>query len=267
MSTFAALGDFGLYLATAGFLAFARFWRHKGDLFAILAFGLIAFALLLTASRTMTFTLIFSIVFFLVIQPSRTRGHMLRAVAVLTFFGMIYGYLYTISSEQIYRMHGSSNPFVAHVVGGVAHPTEESTFTKRLGVWSYVAGRGLFEQPLGRGLGSTTTAADKFSGGRRFEVDSYFFEIIFGSSIAAAGLFTWLMVLFLRDSFRLLGRNVDTAIYKTVSALVAGFFLSSVFGASIRDSISGPLAWLLIGWIAKESVEMARERNLELPAP
>jgi hypothetical protein len=48
---------------------------------------------------------------------------------------------------------------------------------------------------------------------------------------------------------------------------VAGFFLSSVFGASIRDSISGPLAWLLIGWIAKESVEMARERNLELPAP
>ncbi len=267
MSTFAGLGDFSLYLCTAGFLAFAHYWRSKGRIGYLAILALVSTGMLWTANRTQIIVLIFSIFFFLVIQPRRMGGLVARGVLILVLVGGLYGYLYTRTSLEIYKSHGSSDPFIAHVVGGLAHPTEESTFQNRLGTWIYVVGQGLLDQPLGRGLGSTTTAAQKFGHGERFEADSYFFEIIYGSSLVAALLFIGLMIFFFRESLPLFASADDPFVHKVVTALVAAAFLGSIFGASVRDTVNGPLVWLLIGWIVKEAVRRpAGASELQAPA-
>jgi len=42
---------------------------------------------------------------------------------------------------------------------------------------------------------------------------------------------------------------------------MAGFLLGSVFALAMRDTITGPVAWLLIGWTARQQVD----RKLGIP--
>jgi hypothetical protein len=265
MSTFAGLVDFSLYMVITGAICFAQYWSTKKNLIFLLLFGLISFALLWAASRTSFLILAFSIVTFLIMSSKHLRLVLVRGVVALIAVAAVYLYLYSYTPVEIYEAHGSSNPFIAHTIAGVAHPTQESTFQKRLRTWSYISGRGLAEYPIGRGLGSTTTAARKFSGGKIFVVDSYFFEIIHGSSLAAGILFIVVLVLFFRAAISLSLRFRDNLTYKIIISLLSAVFLGSIFGGSIRDSISGPVAWLLIGWTVREYVERSEERQAVAP--
>lgn len=255
MSTFAGLGDFSVYMATTGLLGFAYYWRTKRNLFFLAAMGVAAFAMLWVAIRTSFLLLFFAIMTFLIVYARRPGQVLLRGALALVVVAGLYGYLYSSTPMQLHDAYGSSNPFVTHTLSGVAHPTEESTFQIRLRTWSYVLGRGLLDQPFGRGLGSTTTAAMKFTGGKRFETDSYFFEMVYGSSIFATFLFVAIAVLFFRDTLRLLFLHPENFHYKVAAGLMAAYFLGSVFGATARDSVNGPIVWLVLGWIVKESVE------------
>jgi len=259
MSTFAGLSDFSLYMATTGTLCFAYYWNARRNFLYLALLGLNLFALLWTASRTSILILAFSIITFLIVSSKQPRQVFVRGLVALLFVGGFYLYLYSYTPVEIYRAHGSTDPFIAHTIAGVAHPTEESSFKKRLSTYSYIVGEGFLEYPFGRGLGSTTTAAERFVGGQIFTVDSYFFEIIHGSSIVAGILFIVIVVLFFRASLKLALRHRDVLAYRVVTGLLAGFFLGSVFGYSIRDTIGGPLAWLLIGWMVRESVESSGE--------
>lgn len=259
VSTFAGLGDFSVYLCTAGFLAFAHYWRNKVNLLYLGILGIIALAMLTAASRTSILVLLFSILTFLTLYGRRLSQILTRGFFLVIIVGSLYGYLYTFSPEEIFDRYRSSNPFIVHTVAGVTQPTQESTFKKRLWTWAYVVGPGLQQQPFGRGLGSTTTAATKFSGGERFTVDSYFFEIIYGSGPLAAVLFTAIVYCFFRDGLRLTLRDPSNFTYKVVIAVVAAHVLGSVFGVDVRDSVNGPTAWLVIGWMVKEAVDRSEE--------
>ncbi len=265
MSTLAGLGDFSNYVCTTGFLAFAFYWRTKANLSYAAILGVCSLAMLWAATRTQFVVLAFSILMFLVIQPARKTRFVSRGVLVVILVGCLYGYLYAKSDMEIYKAHGTGNPFVAHVVGGLAHPTDETTFQIRLRIWSYVVGKGILEQPLGRGLGSTTTAAKKFAKGQ-FEAESYFFNIIYGSSLVAGILFILFMVTFYRTVLPLMSLPGDTFLFKVVTALISAYFLGSIFGGNINDSVNGPLAWLLIGWCVKEFVGRIRSDSPLVPA-
>jgi hypothetical protein len=260
MSTFAGLGDFSLYMAITGAICFAQYWRAKKKLFYLLLLGLTSFALLWAASRTSFLILTFAIITFLIMSSKHLRLVLVRGVVALIAVAALYIYLYSYNPAEIYEAHGSSNPFIAHTIAGVTHPTQETTFQKRLSTWSYVSGRGLMEYPLGRGLGSTTTAAKKFVGGEILVVDSYLFEIIHGSSLAAGVLFMVVLVLFFRAAISLSLRYRANFTYKIIISLISAFALGSIFGGCIRDTISGPLAWLLIGWTVREYVENSEGR-------
>jgi hypothetical protein len=266
MSTFAGLADFSLYMATAGALCFMYYWHSRRNLLFLVLLGLTSFAILWAASRTSFLILAFAIISFLIVDSKQPRLVVFRGVVALVAVAALYLYLYTYTPIQVYEAHGSSNPFVAHTVSGITHPTEESTFRKRLSTWAYVVGPGLLEQPLGRGLGSTTTAALKFEGGRRFATDSYFFEIIYGSSPLAGLLFIVVVVSFFRAALSLSLRFRDNLAYKIVIGLLSCYFLGSVFGYSIRDTISGPLAWLLIGWTVREYVDRSEKPRAVYPS-
>jgi hypothetical protein len=259
VSTFAGLGDFSVYLSIAGFLAFAHYWRNKVNVLYLGILGIIALAMLAVANRTSMLVLLFAILTFLTLYARRLGQILLRGLALVVIVGSLYGYLYTFTPGEIFQRHRSSNPFVVHTVAGITQPTQESTFKKRVWTWAYVVGPGLLQQPFGRGLGSTTTAAAKFTGGDRFEVDSYFFEIIYGSGPLAAVLFAAVVCCFFRDALRLTLRDPTNFSYKVVIGMVAAYVLGSVFGVDVRDSVNGPVAWLVIGWVVKEAVDRSEE--------
>jgi len=259
MSTFAGLGDFSVYLSLSGFLAFAHYWRTRKNALYLAVLGIIGFALLWVAIRTSIFILLFSILVYLIVYARDLRLIVVRGLMALLVVGSLYGYLYTYTPQEVFGAHRSSNPFIVHTVAGLAHPTEESTFHKRLLTWGYIVRTGLTEYPFGRGLGSTTTAAMKFAETGRFEADSYFFEIIYGSGPLAAVLFVVIFYLLFRDSLSLVIRADENFTYRVVVGLVAAYFLGSLFGIEIRDPVNGPLAWLTIGWMVKESVDRSEE--------
>ncbi len=258
MSTFSGLVDFARYLSITGFLAFAWFWRRRNNPSYLLLLILMLWAMLFTASRSALLTLVFSIVMMLVLRGASMRQIIARGVVVSLLVVAMYAYFYRNDPRRVYNQQFSSNPFVVHTLSGVTHPTEESSFRTRLRIWVGITRAALFDFPLGpigHGLGSTTTAASKFEGGQGFEADSFYFEIIYGSGILAGILFTILAVLLFRDLLQLCLTRADRFIYQICFGLLCGIALSSVFGVAPRDTVSGPLCWLIIGWIVRETVD------------
>ncbi|HET9480227.1 MAG TPA: hypothetical protein VFP98_00590, partial [Candidatus Polarisedimenticolia bacterium] len=117
----------------------------------------------------------------------------------------------------------------------------------------------LFEFPLGRGLGSTTVAASKFEGGRGYEAESYFFELFYGSGLLAPALFGLICYFLVRSLLALFINWPDEFLYQVCIGFIAGTLLSSLFNVAPRDTITGPLCWLVIGWIAREEVDRRLE--------
>jgi len=194
----------------------------------------------------------------LVLTGATARQIVVRGTVLLLIVVGLYGIFYRSDPQRTYRQSFSSDPFVVHTLSGMTHPTEESSFQARIKVWVGITRDALFGFPLGpigHGLGSTTAAAGKFEGGQSFEADSFFFEIIYGSGIAAGLLFAIIVVSLLRRLITLCLEVPDRYIYRICFGLMCGFVLSSVFGVAPRDTISGPLGWLMIGWIVREDVD------------
>jgi hypothetical protein len=254
MSTFSSLGDFSLYLMVASFLSLAYFWRSRRNFFLVLIAMLEIYTMLFMAVRTAFLLLIFSLVSFAILHGTRRKEAVTRGVLAVLMFVGIYAVLATYKPERIYDQQFSSNPYVVHTLSGITHPTQERSFQMRLANWKYIVTSTLFEYPLwGRGLGSTTTAAKRFEGGRPFEADSYFFELFYGSGLLAPLLFGLVVLLTFKSLMGLCMSRPDIPEYRIVAGLIAGAILGSLFGGAVRDVIVGPLIWLLIGWAAKET--------------
>lgn len=257
MSTFAGLGDFANYMVMSGYLVFAHFMRTKKNLAYLVILATMVVALIWTASRTCLLMLLLSVLLFFILKTKRKGIILLRGLAALALVVGIYAYLYSKSSREIYRAQGTDNPFIAHTVAGMTHPTEESTFLIRLDVWGYVLRSAFTEFPFGRGLGTTTTAANKFGGGKMFEGESYFFGVMYGSGPFAALLFVVLVTMLMRSSLNLTLAEDESSPHRLILAFMTSVIVGSVFGGMIGDQITGPVIWLLIGWTVKESVDRA----------
>ncbi len=257
MSTFAGLGDFSRYLSITSFLAFAYFWRDRRRISLLLVLGISVFTMLWVAVRTSFLVMLFSILMLLVVSgPSKRRIAVRSAGSVLCILLLYWGF-YQQDPTKMYDYEFSQDPFVVHTLSGITHPTQETSFQARLQNWRYIVTSSLWPYPLGRGVGATTPAARKFSGGDPFSADSYFFELFYGSGIPAPIIFGIVMFLFLRNLLRLSLAFPDEPLYRICFGLMSGFCLGSVFGGAARDTVSGPLMWLVLGWTVRMSVDSA----------
>ncbi|HET6373187.1 MAG TPA: hypothetical protein VFG76_07760 [Candidatus Polarisedimenticolia bacterium] len=257
MSTFSSPGDFSQYLMVAGFITFAYFWRHKKNLMLALIVGLNLWAMLWVAVRTSFLLLMFSILILLALSGRNAMQIKLRGVGALLAITIAYGVLYQYDPQEMYTTEFSDNPYVVHTLSGITHPTEEKSLWMRFRNWGFIVSSTITSDPVGRGLGSTTTAAKRFTGGQAFEADSYFFELFYGSGILAPVLFAIIALQTLRSLLKKCLEEPNAFDYKLCLGLMSGIFLGSVFGQAARDTISGPLAWLIIGWTVRQTVEHA----------
>ena len=255
MSSFASLGDFSLYLMVAGSLCFSFLMWNRRNLYYAGTLAICVFTMVWLSVRSTMLMLFFSMLVMLILRGNDKKQILVRSVAGLAFTIILYGTLYSYNPTEMYDTRFSANPYVVHTLSGITHPTQESTFQGRLRHWSGIVRDSVLDRPTGNGLGSTTTAASKFSG-KQVEVDSYFFELFYGSSAVAALAFVILAFHVLRSLLGLCTSRPDAPTYRSALALLSGLFLGCVFGMAARDSITGPLMWLVIGWSIREDVDM-----------
>jgi hypothetical protein len=222
--------------------------------------------MLFMAVRTAFLLLMFGVTIFAIVHGTRRGQILVRGVVSVLLFTSIYAVLGTYRPERMYNQDFSSNPYVVHTLSGITHPTQERSFKARISNWQYIVTSTLTSYPVGRGLGSTTTAAKRFEGGRPFEADSYFFELFYGSGIIAPVLFAIVAILCLKNILGLCLSRPDVPDYKVLAGLMAAAMLGSLFGGAVRDVIVGPLIWLMIGWTVKEVVDQRELVPAALPA-
>ncbi|MGH9867802.1 MAG: hypothetical protein ACREAA_06525 [Candidatus Polarisedimenticolia bacterium] len=266
MSTFASPGDYSQYLMVAGVLAFTSFWRSKKNLVSIAVFLLILFAMVWISVRAAILLLLFALLMSQILNTTTATRVFARGAAALVVVMGIYITLYSYNPEQMYDSQFSRNPYVVHTLSGITHPTQERSFQGRIESWTSVvldAFTRLPVGPVGHGIGSTTTAAAKFEGGRVFAADSYYFELFYGSGLAAGLLFSVLIVQISLMVVRLCLARPDIYEYRILGGLIFGLLLGAVFGQAPRDTISGPFMWLVIGFMLRESIDLAGKGFVE----
>jgi len=268
MSTFASLGDFSGYLQVAAYLSFAMFWRTKKNLLLVFIAILEVYTMVWMAVRTAFLLLAFSITILLVVKGKNRRQVVLRGALAVFLFVAVYGILGTYSPEKIYDQQFSTNPYVVHTLSGVTHPTQESSFKGRLTNWKFIVSNTLTQYWVGHGLGSTTVAAKKFEEGQQqYETDSYFFELFYGSGLLAPILFSAVVFICLKNLLTMCIERPDVYEYQVAIGLLCGAILGSVFGLTLRDIITGPFLWLVVGWTLKEDLDGRWSRAAAVAQP
>jgi hypothetical protein len=156
---YATLLEISIAVAVAAYLASRRVW--------ICVVPILAAALLLSGGRGLAIKLVVVLsVLWVVRKGKRLNVPMLAGMAVLSILSMVSLSLiaaHFASSDA--GQHGSSaaQDALAHQMGGLAHPFDEKYSSA--GLHSTMVMGGFVEgimNPLGRGLGSTTFAAQKF---------------------------------------------------------------------------------------------------------
>jgi hypothetical protein len=256
MSTFSSFTDFARYLTIAGFLAFALYYRTRTWIVGLFLLGLMLYAMFWTASRTSFLVVFFSIATFFLAHARNRRQIVVQGFLLIVLVVSLYAYLFQFDPKRVYSQQFSADAFLVHTVSGMTHPLQEGSFKGRITAWRHVTVGSLWN-PFGHGVGSTTHIAPRFEGGQYFEVESFFFELFYGSGILAPIFFMAIALLTTRVVIRMCLDAPDDNLPKIAFALLCGAFLSSVFGITARDFITGPLMWLVIGWLVRENVDAA----------
>jgi hypothetical protein len=157
---------------------------------------------------------------------------------------------------------------LSHAQRGTLKPAEEESFQIRLENWTHLLTSVIPYRPLGAGLGSGSLAELRFSSDSDLPpIDSFILVVAIACGIPGALLFIWIIGragwLSVRNA-RAPGEQDHVVIRRIVAALMPALILNSVFGLTFTLYSVAPLAWLLIGWISRETlrVRQAGEREV-----
>lgn len=197
---YATLLEFAISLAVAAFLASRRSWS--------LAIPILAGALLLSGGRGLTIKIVIALpVLWLVRRGQKITVVTIASMAVLASLALVSVSLIAgrfASSTEGQRGSSAAQEAMSHQMGGLAHPFDEKYSSA--GLHSNMVTNGFLEgftNPLGRGLGSTTFAAQKFgsdSDGGSSELDLSDMFIALG--LVGGVLYFSVVVLGVRAAFR-----------------------------------------------------------------
>ncbi len=251
-STFSSPEEYSRYLQIAGVIALGYFLKRK-NLAWLLIFAFIGISTIMTGVRSSAFGLALSISVLLVTWKVKDiRRAFIRLVLLVSAFAVIMNFVPQPVSEFDYQSSSIFYTMAGHTARGFFNPTDERTFQSRLNLWSYLFSDIVLKKPLGFGLGSTSTAATKF-GSSSIGTDSYFLSIFVNSGLLGGILFSIITFLVLKKGTKLcFRRNPDKLLSATILAIVSGLSLNNLFGYSFGLYSIAPIAWLLIGWIAKQ---------------
>lgn len=251
-STFSSPEEYSRYLQIAGVIAFGYFLKRK-NLGWLLIFAFIGISTIMTAVRSSVFGLAFSVLVLLVIwKVTDIRRVFIRLVLLAVAFVVVMSFVSLPISEFDYRSQSIFSTMAGHTARGFFNPVDERTFQDRLGRWTYLFTNMVPRNPVGYGLGSTSTAAQKF-GGSGIGTESYILSLFVNSGVVGGLLFLIITFIALRKGIGLYLRGkTDKVLSSATLSIIAGLTLNNLFGNSFTLYSIAPIGWLLMGWIARE---------------
>ncbi len=251
-STFSSPEEYSRYLQIAGVVAFGYFLKRK-SLIWFLIFAFIGISTVLTGVRSSVFGLALSILILLVIwKIEDIRRAFIRLVLVVSAFLVIMSFVPLPVSEFNYQNQSIFYTMAGHTARGFFNPVSESTFQSRLNLWKHLLTDMVPRNPVGYGLGSTSTATQKF-GGWGVGTEGYIFAIFINSGVIGGLLFLIISFVALKKGTELsIQSGGSRALAPLVLAIIAGLTLNNVFGSSFTLYSIAPIGWFLIGWVAKQ---------------
>jgi hypothetical protein len=239
--TFSSAAEYASFLGIA-IIAAVAFAADRRP-YLLPAVPLLAVALFYESSRGIVVTTVVGVV---AVLAART-GSMRRATLTMVVLIAAVVVAFVLERGALQGAESSSNPLVAHQVGGLVHPLNSKQSTLRLHFTELVDGfrRGLLD-PIGYGIGSTTLAGSKYGSPQASST-----EVDLSNEFVADGTFgglAYLAILILVLSAAL---RQAVARRDAVSLTILGM-LVTLLGQWLNGGYwsIAPLIWFSIGFVA-----------------
>jgi O-antigen ligase len=159
-------------------------------------------------------------------------------------------------SRFVPNQETASSNLVLHSTVGILEPFSQGSFQARLVLWGVVLKKTFLENPLGYGLGTTTTGSAKFFNqadlGGFFQKESYLFSILFSTGIVGFTLLLVFWFFLLRQMWKVqLHQHSEQVL---TSAVLLGLVLTNVFGNSAVLYAIGGFYYYLVGQVLRVEI-------------
>ena len=114
-------------------------------------------------------------------------------------------------------------------------------------------------RPLGAGLGAGSLGEVRFQSDSDLPpIDSFILVVAIACGIPGALLFVWILgrATWLSAKNARAPDDRDMTTRRIVAALMPALVLNSIFGLTFTLYAVAPLAWLLMGWISRETLRI-----------
>jgi len=264
LATFSSAEEWGRYaelgaIAALGFTAAARRFMHR---IGWLICGLfLVGAVILTGQRTAIFGLLAGIAA-LILFGARSLPQMILRVGLLVLpIILVLVFVAPPSEEDMWNKseNDTVGTLVSHAQRGTLKPAEEGSFQVRMENWTYLLTSVIPYRPLGAGLGAGSLGEVRFQSDSDLPpIDSFILVVAIACGIPGALLFVWILgrATWLSAKNARAPDDRDMTTRRIVAALMPALVLNSIFGLTFTLYAVAPLAWLLMGWISRETLRI-----------
>src|ERR1041385_6009046 len=223
-------------------------------------------AVILTGQRTAIFGLLAGIGA-LILFGARSFPQMILRVSVLAIpIILVIVFVAPPSEEDMWRKSENETvgTLVSHAQRGTLKPAEEGSFQVRMENWTHLLTSVIPYRPLGAGLGAGSLGEARFASDSDLPpIDSFILVVAIACGIPGALLFVWILGRATWLSFRNARApdDGDMTTRRIVAALMPALVLNSIFGLTFTLYAVAPLAWLLMGWISRETLRIREAAN------
>lgn len=269
LATYSSAEEWGRYIefgaiAAFGFGAAALSLGRRAAWF--LAGSALSVMLIFTGQRTAIFGLILGVIVLMALGARSWKGVIGRLLLTVLPVVLI-GVLAQAPTSDDMLSHDEGEKFqtvLSHSTRGALNPTKEDSLKERFVIWSYLATEIVPSSPLGRGLGATSLAVNRFDKDATLPpVDSYFISSVIACGLPAALLFVFILGRTGISSWRRARtcerEAADYGVWRVLAALVPVLILNSFFGNTFTLYSVAPIGWLIVGWIAAREQSASEE--------
>ena len=226
-------------------------------------------AVLLTGQRTAIFGLLLGIGALILLGARGFPGMLTRLGLLLLPIVLIAVFVSAPSEDEMWSKGDNEtvSTLLSHAERGTLKPANEESFQVRLENWTYLITSVIPYRPLGAGLGAGSLGEVRFSSDSDLPpIDSFILVVAVACGIPGVLLFIWILGRTAWLSIRN-ARSPDDeggTVRRIVAAVMLALILNSIFGLTFTLYSVAPMAWLLIGWVSRETVRIHQANEREV---
>ena len=226
-------------------------------------------AVLLTGQRTAIFGLLLGIGALILLGARSFPGMLTRLGLLLLPIVLIAVFVSAPSEDEMWSKGDNEtvSTLLSHAERGTLKPANEESFQVRLENWTYLITSVIPYRPLGAGLGAGSLGEVRFSSDSDLPpIDSFILVVAVACGIPGVLLFIWILGRSAWLSIRN-ARSPDDeggTVRRIVAAVMLALILNSIFGLTFTLYSVAPMAWLLIGWVSRETVRIHQANEREV---